>query len=104
MVPDMLSPRERLFLSHRRVGRLATADGRGAPHVVPVCFGVAQDTLYITVDEKPKRPGRPLKRVRNIIENPAVALVVDHYDEDWARLAWVMVRGRAEILAEGGEH
>lgn len=104
MVPGMLSSRERLFLSTRRVGHLATADGRGVPHVVPVCFALSQDALYITIDEKPKRPDRPLKRLRNIAENPAVALVVDHYDEDWTRLAWVMVRGRAEILAAGTEH
>ena len=100
----MLSPREHLFLSTRRVGHLATADGRGVPHVVPVCFGLAEGTLYITIDEKPKRSDRPLKRLRNILENPAVAVVVDHYDEDWTRLAWVMVRGRAEILTGGTEH
>jgi PPOX class probable F420-dependent enzyme len=100
----MLSPRERLFLSTRRVGHLATADSRGAPHVVPVCFGLTEDTLYITIDEKPKRADRSLKRLRNILENPAVAVVADHYDEDWTRLAWVMVRGRAEILTSGTEH
>ncbi len=100
----MLSSRERLFLSTRRVGHLATADARGAPHVVPVCFGLSEDTLYITIDEKPKRVDRPLKRLRNILENPAVAVVVDHYDEDWTQLAWVMVRGRAEILTVGTEH
>ena len=100
----MLSPREHLFLSTRRVGHLATADARGVPHVVPVCFGLSGDTLYITIDEKPKRVDQPLKRLRNILENPAVAVVVDHYDEDWTRLAWVMVRGQAEILSAGAEH
>jgi PPOX class probable F420-dependent enzyme len=75
------------------------------PHVVPVCFAVAEDTLYITVDEKPKRSsGSPLKRVKNVLENPAVAFVVDRYDDDWTRLGWVMLRGRAEILASGPEH
>jgi PPOX class probable F420-dependent enzyme len=93
----------RAFLAARRVGHLATADANGVPHVVPVCFAVAADSAYITVDEKPKRPG-PLKRVRNILENPAVALVVDRYDEDWSRLGWVMLRGRGEILASGAEH
>ena len=62
-------------------------------------------TLYITIDEKPKRHSSlALKRLRNIAENPAVAVVVDRYDEDWARLGWVMLRGRAEILSEGIEH
>ncbi|HEX2887552.1 TIGR03668 family PPOX class F420-dependent oxidoreductase [Vineibacter terrae] len=89
----------------RRVARLATADREGAPHVVPVCFALAPATLYITIDQKPKRSdGPPLKRLRNITDNPAVAVVVDHYDEDWTQLGWVMLRGRAEILATGAEH
>ena len=100
----MLSERERLFLSRRKVGHLATADRRGAPHVVPVCFAIEGDALYITVDEKPKRADVPLKRLRNIAENPAVAVVVDRYDDDWTRLGWVMLRGRAEILSDGAEH
>jgi PPOX class probable F420-dependent enzyme len=100
----MLSERERRFLSRRNVGHLATADRRGAPHVVPVCFGVEDNALYITIDEKPKRADVPLKRLRNIAENPAVAVVVDRYDDDWTRLGWVMLRGRAEILSEGAEH
>ena len=101
----MLSNRERHFLELQRVGHLATADHVGAPHVVPVCFAVAGDVLYITVDEKPKRGSAlALKRVRNIVENPAVAFVTDRYDEDWSRLGWVMLRGRAEILEAGGEH
>jgi PPOX class probable F420-dependent enzyme len=85
------------------VARLATADAGGRPHVVPVCFVLDGSTLYITIDEKPKR-GVPLKRVRNIAENPNVALVVDRYDEDWTQLAWVMLRGPAEILETGAEH
>jgi PPOX class probable F420-dependent enzyme len=100
----MLSDRERQFLSGRKVGHLATADRGGAPHVVPVCFAIEGDALYITIDEKPKRAGAPLKRLRNIAENPAVAVVVDRYDDDWTRLGWVMLRGRAEILTGGDEH
>ncbi|HEY6995211.1 MAG TPA: TIGR03668 family PPOX class F420-dependent oxidoreductase [Xanthobacteraceae bacterium] len=101
----MLSERERKFLAERRVGYLATADRAAVPHVVPVCFALAQETLYVTIDDKPKRvAGRALKRVRNIAENPAVAVVVDRYDEDWSRLGWVMLTGRAEILADGAEH
>lgn len=99
----MLADNERHFLDRGRVGHLATADRGGAPHVVPVCYAITDTTLYITVDEKPKRAGR-LKRLRNIDENPAVAIVVDRYDEDWGRLGWVMLRGRAEILNAGAEH
>jgi PPOX class probable F420-dependent enzyme len=100
----MLSQRERAFVESRRVGHLATADAAGRSHIVPVCFGLAGETLYITIDEKPKRLDRPLKRVRNILENPQAAFVADRYDEDWARLGWVMLRGRAEILDSGAEH
>lgn len=102
---QLLSDGERRFLSDRRIAHLATADAQAVPHVVPVCFAVAQSTLYITIDEKPKRiPGTALKRLRNISENPTVAVVVDRYDEDWALLGWVMLRGRAEILPDGTEH
>ena len=101
----MLSHHERRFLSAQRVGHLATADGRAIPHVVPVCFAIWQGTLYITIDEKPKRvAGAVLKRVRNIERNPMVAIMVDRYDEDWTRLGWVMLRGPAEILRAGAEH
>ena len=101
----MLSDRERRFLAEQRVAHLATGDARAVPHVVPVCFALHESTLYITVDAKPKRAlGTELKRVQNIVENPAVAVVVDHYDEDWARLGWVMLRGQAEVLTSGTEH
>ena len=100
-----LPPQERLFVDRQRVARLATADRAASPHVVPVCFALAERSLYITIDDKPKRlPGARLKRLRNIAENPSVAVVVDRYDEDWSRLGWVMLRGPAEILASGPEH
>jgi PPOX class probable F420-dependent enzyme len=101
----MLSARERHFVEGRRIGHLATADKNAVPHVVPVCFGLAEDRLYITIDRKPKRErGRPLKRLSNIADNPRAAIVFDRYDEDWRRLAWVMLHGRAEILTAGPEH
>jgi PPOX class probable F420-dependent enzyme len=100
----MLSQRQRDFLDRGRVGHLATADAAGSPHVIPVCYAIADETLYITIDEKPKRQDRPLKRLRNILENPQTAFVVDRWDEDWRRLGWVMLRGRAEILYHGVEH
>src|SRR5258708_34875559 len=96
-----LSPPHGDSLAIRGAGHWPTADRAGAPHVVPVCYAIDGDTLYITIDEKPKQSGGPLKRLRNIAENPAVAVVVDRYDEAWARPGWVMVLGRAEILAAG---
>jgi len=100
----MLSDQQVRFLASCRVGHLATADARAAPHLVPVCFVVSEGALYITIDQKPKGDPRGLKRLRNIIENPLAAFVADRYDEDWARLGWVMLRGSAEILVDGAEH
>jgi PPOX class probable F420-dependent enzyme len=104
-LPWVLSELELRFLEQQRVGHLATVDAHGVPHVVPVCFAILKGALYITIDRKPKRAaGKELKRIRNIAENPVAAVVVDRYDEDWTRLGWVMLRGRAEVLSEGAEH
>jgi PPOX class probable F420-dependent enzyme len=100
----VLSDGARAFCDRCRVARLATADAKGVPHLVPVCYAIAGDSLYITIDEKPKRTDIPLKRLRNIAENPEIAVTMDRWDEDWQHLAWVMLRGRAEILPEGAEH
>jgi PPOX class probable F420-dependent enzyme len=101
----MLTDQERHFLEAGRVARLATADAGGRPHVVPVCYALIESTVCFTIDQKPKRrPGARLKRLSNLRANPFAALVVDRYDEDWSRLGWVMVQGRAEILDSGAEH
>jgi PPOX class probable F420-dependent enzyme len=100
----MLSEDQTRFLASCRIGHLATADARGIPHVVPVCFAVSDGALYITIDQKPKGDPRALQRLRNIRENPVAAFVADRWDEDWTRLGWVMLRGPAEILADGAEH
>ncbi len=97
-----------VMLGTARVGHLATADGRGTPSVVPVCFasldgpGGMGPTIVSVMDEKPKSVGdRETRRVRNIVARPEVALVVDDYDEVWYRLAWVLVRGSAAIVGPG---
>jgi PPOX class probable F420-dependent enzyme len=100
----MLSEAQARFLVSRRVGHLATADARATPHLVPVCFVVSEGAVYITIDQKPKGDVRALKRLRNIAENPVAAFVADRWDEDWNRLGWVLLRGPAEILADGAEH
>ena len=105
--PNVLSPEETVFLVRQRVARLATADGEGKPHAVPVCFAYTPGAVYIALDEKPKDvPPTRLKRVRNILENPNVALVADRYAEDWSLLAYVMVRGQADLVQPdaAGEH
>lgn len=99
------SPQALALLAGGRVAHLATADGEGRPHVVPVCFVYRDGRVYIAIDQKPKRVGpSDLKRVRNIIANPHVSLVVDYYEEDWQKLWYVLVQGRAEVLEEGPEH
>jgi PPOX class probable F420-dependent enzyme len=101
----MVTDEQRRFLAAGRVARLATADAAGRPHVVPICYVLRDDTVYFTIDEKPKKtPGARLKRISNVRANPFAALVVDRYDEDWSRLGWVMLQGRAEILEAGPEH
>ena len=99
----MLSATELRFIKSQRVAHLATADKAGRPHVVPVCFAHLDGRFCIAIDEKPKRSLR-LKRLRNIGENPRVALVFDRYDNDWSRLGWVLLQGLAVILIEGPEH
>lgn len=89
--------RQRLALA--RVGRLATASGDGRPHLVPAVFAVEGAALYMAVDRKPKR-STELRRLRNVRENPRVAFLVDHYEDDWARLWWVRVDGTARVLED----
>ena len=92
------------LLYESRVARLGTADRTGQPLVVPVCYVFDGRVCFSALDAKPKRvAARQLRRVRNIAENPRVSLTVDHYDEEWSRLSWVIVQGRADILTEGSE-
>src|SRR5881397_4320063 len=99
------SEEARRFLETHRVGHLATAGADGAPHVIPVCYALDDEALYFVADEKPKRrPARELLRLRNLRANPHAALVVDDYDDDWTRLAYVLVRGPASFVVERGAH
>jgi PPOX class probable F420-dependent enzyme len=84
------------------VGRLATIDPDGRPHLVPICFALAGDVLYSAVDEKPKR-SRRLQRLANVRAHPQVAVLVDHYEEDWTRLWWVRLRGTGRVVEHGAE-
>ena len=92
------------FISAGRVARLGTADAAGRPLVVPVCYAFDGRYWYSAIDGKPKRAsGRALRRVRNIRENPRVSVLIDHYDEDWRRLRYVIIHGRARVLPRGPE-
>ncbi|SER21231.1 TIGR03668 family PPOX class F420-dependent oxidoreductase [Natrinema salaciae] len=117
-----MTPDERAFLERARVGSLATVDAEGRPHAVPICFALLEPAaspadatgarrgdadggdgrrIVSAIDEKPKAT-RDLRRVRNVRTNPRVTLLVDRYREDWSRLAWIQVRGRARILEPDG--
>jgi PPOX class probable F420-dependent enzyme len=85
-----------------RVAHLATTDPDGRPHLIPIVFALDGDTLYTAVDAKPKR-SRTLRRIENARERPEVTVLIDRYDEDWSRLWWVRLRGRARVLDEGEE-
>jgi len=93
------------FIRTRRVARLATVDADGQPHAVPIVYAFDGNYLFTPIDEKPKRVEEyQLRRVRNIQVNPRVAVIIDEYAEDWQQLAWVQVRGRAELLTEGDRY
>jgi PPOX class probable F420-dependent enzyme len=95
----MLTADDLRFLDQQRVARLATADAAGRPTAVPVCFVHLAGRLYIPIDAKPKHGDpRRLKRLRNIAQQPAVALLVDRYDDDWTQLRWLLIRAQAAVL------
>ena len=98
-------PHVREFVAAARLAHLATADASGAPHNVPLCYWFDGEHLYFAIDEKPKRQtGLALKRMRNIAENPRVAVVIDHYEEDWSQLAYVLIRGHAHVVEDPEEY
>src|SRR2546428_5952603 len=93
------------FVSTARVARLGTADASGRPLVVPVCYAFDGQRWYSAIDGKPKRAaGGELKRLGNIRENPRGSVLVDHYDDDWRRLRYVIIRGAAELPPPGPGH
>jgi PPOX class probable F420-dependent enzyme len=96
---DMQSPR----LNAARVARLATTDPDDRPHLVPIVFALDGDTLYTAVDRKPKRSSK-LRRIENARARPDVTVLVDHYEENWGRLWWIRLRGRARVIDDGEEH
>ena len=95
----------RELLDSARVAHLATADQYARPHVIPIVFVLREGRLYFPLDRKPKRDDdwHLLRRVRNIETNGRVSIVVDRYDEDWTKLAWVLIEGVATILETGEE-
>ena len=95
----ILNERQVALLNQTPVGHLATADAAGRPHVIPFCFACDGERIYTPLDAKPKTSRlRSLRRVRNILANPQVSLVIDHYEADWSQLWYLLVHGRAELI------
>jgi coenzyme F420-0:L-glutamate ligase / coenzyme F420-1:gamma-L-glutamate ligase len=87
------------YLAEHRVAHLATTDPDGHPSVVPICYASDGRAIYSALDQKPKQVAPvALKRVRNLLAHPEVALLVDDYAEDWSQLAYLLVRGHAALL------
>ncbi len=101
-----MTRKEATFIRQARVGHLATVDEQGQPLNLPFCFAFDGESLYSPIDEKPKTAApRELKRVRNIRVNPRVSVAIHRYeDDDWSRLAHIIIQGAAEILANGETH
>lgn len=98
-MPALADADARRLFRGARVAKLATIAPGGQPHMVPVTFAVAGDVIYSAVDAKPKTTGN-LARLRNIRADARVAVLADHYAEDWAALWWVRADGRAAIVAD----
>jgi PPOX class probable F420-dependent enzyme len=94
-----LTETEIIFTNTQRVARLATSDLDGHPHIVPVCYAFDGTHFYIPLDEKPKKVHESrLRRVRNIEARHEASLLIDQYDDDWSRLGYVLVHGRAGLI------
>jgi PPOX class probable F420-dependent enzyme len=98
----MESGEARRRLADSRVGRLATIDADGRPHIVPFVFAIEGDMIYFAIDAKPKTTTN-LKRLQNIAANPAVSILADHYEDDWSKLWWVRADGTARVLTDDAE-
>jgi len=95
---------ETTFIRAQRVARLGTSDEHGTPHLVPVCYAFDGTCCYTPLDEKPKSvAGTKLRRVRNIEARHEASLLIDQYSDDWSKLGYVLVHGRAELLAPKDE-
>lgn len=95
---DRKTCRERM--SAARLAHLATVGRDQRPHLVPVTFALTEEQILVAIDQKPKSTTN-LRRLRNIADNPRVAMLCDHYEDDWTRLWWVRADGHAEIVRSG---
>ncbi|MGE5305323.1 MAG: TIGR03668 family PPOX class F420-dependent oxidoreductase [Alphaproteobacteria bacterium] len=100
-----LNKKDQTFIRCARVAHLATADAAGQPHVIPICFVFDGNEFFSPIDEKPKKTSaQNLKRVRNVKQNEKISLIIDRYEENWSKLAYLLITGTAKIILRGKRH
>jgi PPOX class probable F420-dependent enzyme len=93
------------YISRKRIAHFATCDSNAIPTVIPICFVYHNGIVYSPIDKKPKKISpTKLKRVKNIMENPFVSLVIDEYNDNWNRLSYVIIQGSASLIDHGQEY
>ena len=93
------------YISRKRIAHFATSDSNGLPTVIPVCHVFNNGIIYSPLDKKSKKvEPKKLKRVRNILNNPNVSLVLDEYHDDWEKLSYLIIQGHASLIDHGQEY
>jgi PPOX class probable F420-dependent enzyme len=82
------------LIALERVCRVATAGAEGRPHLVPVVHVLAGDKIYFG-------SGDDGRKVKNLRDNPQIAITIDLYSDDWSQLRGVMVQGTARLIERG---
>lgn len=97
--------REVTFIQTQKIARMATVDKSGKPLVLPICYAYDGNYIYTPIDKKPKRVApMELNRIKNIVNNPNVSVVIDRYYEDWTRIAYIIIHCTAEVIDGGKEY
>jgi len=99
----VLSQDQLEYLAKARVARIATSDLQGNQNLIPIVFANSDESIYFVIDKKAKRPGKTLRRLQNIAENPSVRFLIDHYSENWSKLSYLLLECEAGILASEDE-
>lgn len=101
----LLTKREATFIQTQKLARMATVDKSGKPLVLPICYAYDGNYLYTPIDKKPKRVApMELKRIKNIVINPQVSVLIDRYYEDWTKIAYIIIHGTAVVIDRGKEY
>ncbi len=94
-----VNQKTKTLIKEAKVARLATVDQKLHPYVIPVVFVFHENSFFIPLDEKTKTVNsRNLKRVKNIEKNPNVTLLIDKYQNNWKKLFFLMIHGKAKMI------